>query len=230
MGTNLNAFLGQLAMAGRVRLTLSLDLELQDFRFLDEIEGRAAAPGPSDAPLPDIPVTATGMAFGEPLYRLNGTVPPPRIGSMNSAVLTQLKRLSPVFTRSQFESVVPRAMRFNPVTKQFGVRTNFPTIQRAQQAYFSEFKKRRWVVPVEEDLNPMSDDKLVSIQEFVRDWAAQNGHEGQCTASLMPTIDHKIAITAVGPGESLELPNGTEPASRAEREKIGKWLTERFKV
>jgi hypothetical protein len=83
------------------------------------------------------------------------------IGSMNSAVLAQLKRLPTEFTRGQFESAVPRAMRFNPVTKHFGVRTKLPSIRRAQQAYFSEFKKRGWVVSVEEDLNPMSDDKLV---------------------------------------------------------------------
>jgi hypothetical protein len=230
METNLNAILGQLATAGRVRLTLSLDLELQDFKFLDEHEGYTSATSGSDAPPPDVPFTPEYVAFGEPLYKLNGAVPPPRIGSMNSAVLAQLKRLPTEFTRTQFQSAVPRAMRFNPVTKQFGVQTKLPSIRRAQQAYFSEFKKRGWVVAVEEDLNPMSDDKLVSIQEFVKDWATKNGHEGECMASLLPTIDHKIAVTAVGPSEPLELPNGNGPATKAEREQIEKWLTEKFRV
>jgi hypothetical protein len=220
MSTNLNAILGQLITAGRIRLTVSLDLELQDYRFLDELEGHAPASG-SDAPAPDFPIMPEYTAFGEPLYKLDTSVAPPRIGSMNSTVLGQLKRLPTEFTRSQFESVVPRAMRFNPVTKQFGVQTNFPSIQRAQQAYFSEFKKRGWVVAV---------DKLVSIQEFVKDWAAKNGHEGKCMASLLPTTDHKIGITVVGSSDWLELPNGHEPATNAEREQIERWLTEKFKV
>ena len=47
----------------------------------------------SDAPPPYVPFTSEYVASGEPLYKLNGSVPPPRIGSMNSAVLAQLKRL-----------------------------------------------------------------------------------------------------------------------------------------
>ena len=83
----------------------------------------------------------------EPLYELDHTVPPPRVGSVNSAVLTLLEQLPLSFTRDQFEAVIPHAMRFNTATGHFGVRTTFPNIQRAKQAYFSEFKKRRWVVP-----------------------------------------------------------------------------------
>jgi hypothetical protein len=230
MSTNLNAILGQLITAGRIRLTVSLDLELQDYRFLDELEGHAPAASGSDAPPSDSPITPEYTAFGEQLYKLNSSVQPPRIGSMNAAVLAQLKRLPTEFTRSQFESVVPRAMRFNPVTKQFGVQTNFPSIQRAQQAYFSEFKKRGWVVAAEEDLNPISDDKLISIEEFVKDWAAKNGHVGECMVSLLPTTDHKIGITVVGSGDWLELPNGNGPATKAEREQIERWLTDKFKV
>jgi hypothetical protein len=73
---------------------------------------------------------------------------------VNSAVLELLKQLPPSFTRDQFEAVIPKAMRFNPVTGGFGVPTTFPNLQRAQHAYFSEFKKRRWVVSLKPHPTP----------------------------------------------------------------------------
>ena len=94
--------------------------------------------------------------YGQQLYELDRMASRPRMGSVNSTVLALLQQLPARFTRNQFESVVPRAMRYNPVTKQFGVQTSFPNIRRARQVYFSEFKKRGWVVPT-------SNDKLISI-------------------------------------------------------------------
>ena len=70
--------------------------------------------------------------------------------------------------------------------------------------------------------------KFVSIQEFVNDWATKNGHDGKCLASLLPTTDHKIAVTVVGATDWLELPNGDERATKAEREQIEGWLTDKL--
>ena len=86
---------------------------------------------------------------GEPLFEVGHSVPPPRVGSVNAAVWTLATQLRSPFTRDQFEAVVPKAMRYNPVTGAFGVRTRFEGIKRARQAYFSEFKKRRWLVRVQ---------------------------------------------------------------------------------
>jgi hypothetical protein len=221
MDVLLNEVLNQLQGAGTVRLRFAVDLKLEGFSLLgeeDEVEGWS---GPSVS----IEASSVGSGitvYGQQLYELDRMAPPPRIGSVNSAVLALLRRLPARFTRNQFESVVPKAMRYNPVTKQFGVQTSFLNIRRAQQAYFSEFKKRGWVVPV-------SDDKLISIQEFVKDWAVANGCAGQCTASLLPTTDHKIGITCVGPGDCLELPNGPGSATKEERQQIEAWLNDRMK-
>jgi len=102
---------------------------------------------PCDSGNAEAAASSEYTAHGEPLYELDQNARAPRIGSVNSAVLALLKQLPPSFTRNQFEAVIPKAMRYNPVTRNFGVRTTFPSIQRAQQAYFSEFKKRGWVVP-----------------------------------------------------------------------------------
>jgi hypothetical protein len=221
MNVLLNEVLQQLQGAGRVRLRFTADLILEDFSLPgDENDvGERQIPSESrDGASEEFGITV----YGQQLYELDPTTAPPRIGSVNSAVLALLRQLPQRFTRNQFESVVPRAMRYNPVTKEFGVQTNFPNIQRAQHAYFSEFKKRGWVVPV-------SDDKLVSIQQFVKDWAAANGCAGQCNASLLPTTDHKIGITFVGYGAPLEIQNGPRSATNRERQEIEAWLNGRLK-
>jgi hypothetical protein len=217
----LHEVLQQLQAAGRVRLRFTADLILEGFSLPGDENEVGERPGPSES-LDGTPVDSGITVYGQQLYRLDATVPAPRIGSVNSAVFALLRQLPPQFTRNQFESVVPRAMRYNPVTKEFGVHTNFPNIRRAQHAYFSEFKKRSWVVTV-------SDDKLISIQEFVKDWAAANGCAGQCHASSLPTTDRKIGITFVGYDDWLEIPNGSEPAAKLERQQIEAWLNDRLK-
>ena len=152
INNNLNETLEHLRGAGTLRLRVTLDFKLEDFQFVDN-------PHVDEPPhLPEVTssgnehteaaTTSEYTAYGEPLYKLDHTIPPPRVGSVNSAVLTLLRQLPPSFTRDQFEAVVPKAMRFNPVTGKFGVKTSFPNIRRAQQAYFSEFKKRQWVAPI----------------------------------------------------------------------------------
>jgi hypothetical protein len=221
MDVLLNEVLQQLQVAGTVRLRLAVDLKLESFSLMGEENEREGRSGPSI--LIEAASVEPGITvYGQQLYELDRTTRPPRMGSVNSAVLALLRQLPVRFTRNQFESVVPNAMRYNSVTKQFGVQTSFRNIRRAQQAYFSEFKKRGWVVPV-------SDDKLISIQEFVKDWAAANGRVGHCTASLLPTIDHKIGITCVGVGDCLEIPNGLGPATKEERQQIEAWLNDRLR-
>lgn len=221
MDVLLNKVLEQLQEAGTVRLRFAVDLKLEGFSLLGEENELDGCSGPSVS-IDTSSVEPGITAYGQQLYELDRMAPPPRIGSVNSAVLALLRQLPARFTRNQFESVVPKAMRYNPVTKQFGVKTSFPDIRRAQHAYFSEFKKRGWVVPV-------SDDKLISIREFVKDWAAANGCAGQCAASLLPTTDHKIGITSVGSGDWLEIPNGPRPATKEERQQIEAWLNNRLK-
>lgn len=143
----LNELLENVAAAGTLRLRVVLDFRLEDFRLLNggDVGERPRSPEATHA---EAAASSGYTAYGEPLYELDHTSPPPRIGSVNSAVLALLKQLPPVFTRDQFEAVIPKAMRFNPVTGKFGVRTTRPSIQVAQHAYFSEFKKRGWVVPL----------------------------------------------------------------------------------
>jgi hypothetical protein len=217
----LNEILEQLQGAGTVHLRFAVELKLEGFSVPGASDGIDRWLGPS-ASIEASSAQPVITEYGEQLYELDRMAPPPRIGSVNSGVMALLRQLPARFTRDQFESVVPKAMRYNPVTKQFGVQTNFPNIRRAQQAYFSEFKKRGWVVQV-------SDDKLISIQEFVKDWAIANGCSGQCVVSLLPTIDHKIGITCVGSSECLEIPNGLRPATKVEREQIETWLKDRLK-
>ena len=147
----LNEILEALLAAGTLRLRVVLDLKLEGFQFVnhDHVSEHLHSPEATASGNGDDEAAASSehTDYGEPLYELDLTVQPPRVGSMNSAVLTLLKLLPASFTRDQFEAVIPKAMRFNPVTRNFGVKTGFPTIKRAQQAYFSEFKKRGWVVP-----------------------------------------------------------------------------------
>jgi hypothetical protein len=147
----LNEMLENLVAAGTLRLRVVLDFKLEDFQFMshNDVGEHPHSPEASGNRHLEAAANSEHTAYGEPLYELDRTVTPPRVGSVNSAVLTLLKQLPPSFTRDQFEAVIPKAMRFNPVTGNFGVRTTFPSIRRAQQAYFSEFKKRRWVVPLE---------------------------------------------------------------------------------
>jgi hypothetical protein len=231
---SLNETLNNLVAAGTLRLRVVLDFKLEGFEFVnhDHVGEHPNSPeatsSGSGSGLIEAAASSGYTTYGERLYKLDRTVQPPRVGSMNSAVLTLLNQLPPAFTRDQFEAVVPKAMRFNPVTRNFGVRTSFPTIERAQQAYFSEFKKRGWVVPVKPAPDFVSQDKFVSIQEFVNGWATKNGHDGKCLASLLPTTDHKIGVTVAGTTDWLELPNGDGPATKAEREQIKAWLTDSF--
>jgi hypothetical protein len=220
MDVLLNEVLQQLQAAGRVRLRFTVDLRLEGFSLPSDENEVSERPSPSESLAASAESGIT--VYGQQLYELDRTAAPPRIDSVNSAVLALLRQLPQRFTRNHFESVVPRAMRYNPVTKEFGVQTNFPNIRRAQHAYFSEFKKRGWVVRV-------SDDKLVSIQEFVKDWATANGCAGECHASLLPATDHKIGIRFVGYGELLEIQNGPKPATRQERQEIEAWLKDRLK-
>jgi hypothetical protein len=167
LNPQINEALENLAAAGTLRLRFVLDFKLLGFQFLGqssvvdeqsdlpeatllgngsiqaEPEADELGEGSSSAAL-----DSEYTAYGEPMYELNRAARPPRVGSTNSAVLTLLKHLPASFTRDQFEAVIPRAMRFDPSTGNFGVHTTFPTVKRAQQVYFAEFKKRGWVVPV----------------------------------------------------------------------------------
>jgi hypothetical protein len=69
--------------------------------------------------------------------------------------------------------------------------------------------------------------KAVSAQEFVRAWASEHDQVGKCEAHLLPTIDHKIAVTAMDSQDRLELSGEKtdQPISKAEREQITKWLS-----
>ncbi len=152
--SKLNKSLEALAAAGRLRVVL--DFKLEDVQFIDDgqVGAQVTSIGDEQAssePEPDAgleePLATSDSASGEPLYELNPAAQPPRVGSMNFSIVALLKQLPPTFTRGQFEGEVSRAMNFNPKTGYFGVRTNFPTLKRAQQAYFSEFRKRQWIMP-----------------------------------------------------------------------------------
>jgi hypothetical protein len=69
-----------------------------------------------------------------------------------------------------------------------------------------------------------SNDRLVSFEAFVKDWAVQNGCQGQCLVAPAHSVGHKIVIVAAGACEWLEFPIGPKPASEDERDKIAKWL------
>jgi hypothetical protein len=73
-----------------------------------------------------------------------------------------------------------------------------------------------------------NDNALISIQEFVDDWATRNEYKGKCLASLMPTVGARIAVSAVDTTEYLEFQNGPEPISRTERERIAAFLRKAF--
>jgi hypothetical protein len=90
------------------------------------------------------------LAATEEMFQINQHARPPREGSTNSAVWKLAQQLPAAFSRKQFESVVPVAMRYDPNTRQFGITTKFSFygITRACQQYFSEFKKREWIVPI----------------------------------------------------------------------------------
>jgi hypothetical protein len=152
----LNGMLEAVAAAGTVRLRVVLDLKLEEFQFVNGSGEHPHGPGAAASGSDDAEAAAISeyTAYGERLYELNPNAPVPRMGSVNAAVLTLLKQLPADFTRDQFEAVIPKAMRFDPVTGSFGVRTAFPSIRRAQQAYFSEFKKRGWVVPMQRPQRP----------------------------------------------------------------------------
>jgi hypothetical protein len=105
--------------------------------------GRGGLPGVVDAAGRDSFSAVTGQ-----LYQLNRNARAPREGSMNSTVWELIKRLPATFSRQQFESVVPAAMKYDFGTQKFGIETSFNSIRRARQAYFSEFKKRDWIIPV----------------------------------------------------------------------------------
>jgi hypothetical protein len=128
----------------RLRLAAVIDVVVEP-RDIDNssLQRDDSDPGPM---MPKTPTHTTDS--GQPLYQLDVSVRPPRVGSVNSAVWTLAGQLPSPFTRDQFESVVPKAMRYNPVTGAFGVRTSIQGIRQARQAYFSEFKKRRWLVHV----------------------------------------------------------------------------------
>lgn len=153
MDVLLDDILEQLQAAGIVRLRFAVDLKLEGFSFPSREEEVGGWSGSSVSIEPSSGEPGITI-YGQQLYELDPMARPPRIGSLNSAVLALLRQLPARFTRNQFESVVPKAMRYNPVEKQFGVQTTVRDIRRAQQSYFSEFKKRGWVVPV-------SDDKLI---------------------------------------------------------------------
>jgi hypothetical protein len=95
----------------------------------------------------DIPEERELASYREPVFEL-GNAAPPRIGSTNAAVWTLLKHLPSPFTREQFEAVIPKATRYDAATGEFGISTRWRNIKLAKQGYFSEFKKRGWIVPV----------------------------------------------------------------------------------
>ena len=70
------------------------------------------------------------------------------------------------------------------------------------------------------------DNRFVSVNEFVKSWAAENSHTGRCSAHVAPTIDHKIIVTAVGYKDWFELPgsDANAPISRSEKKQIADWL------
>jgi len=72
-----------------------------------------------------------------------------------------------------------------------------------------------------------SESRLVSFQEFVKDWAVRNGSVGKCYAAPANTIDHKIVVGAAGVPDWLEFPGGSDPVSKSDREKIAAWLSTR---
>lgn len=76
----------------------------------------------------------------------------------------------------------------------------------------------------------LTQQRAVSAQELVRDWATEHSHVGTCDAHLAPTSDHKIIITATDSRNWLELPgdDSEHPLSRTERERIVSWLSEKL--
>lgn len=75
--------------------------------------------------------------------------------------------------------------------------------------------------------------RLVSFQEIVKDWAIQNGCEGQCSVREADTVDRPIQISATGMPDPLEFPNPPEmlsrPARGEEKERVRNWLRAAFK-
>jgi hypothetical protein len=72
-----------------------------------------------------------------------------------------------------------------------------------------------------------ADNKLVSIQEFLKDWSVKNGGKGPCAASILPTTDRRIAVSA-GASEPLQIESGPDPISNTERERIAEFLRKTF--
>lgn len=72
----------------------------------------------------------------------------------------------------------------------------------------------------------ITNNKTISAEEFVHDWATQHGLTDRCHAYLAPTIDHKVIVVALGSSEWLELPrtDPCQPISSEERRQIGRWL------
>lgn len=126
--------------------SLFFEVEVRLSRVIWE-DGSVSHVGPKSAALPQVR-DLDGQIGVLKLYTVNKLTPPPRTGSINWEVWDRAAQLPQPFTRSQFESVVGPAMRYDAVTEKFGIPTNFPTLRRARQQYFSEFRKRQWIVEV----------------------------------------------------------------------------------
>jgi hypothetical protein len=74
-----------------------------------------------------------------PSFKLNQTKTAPREGSVKRAIWDQLVDKS--FDRRDFAEAVLRAMNYDRASGTFGVRTSFPSAERAAAAWFSEYKK-----------------------------------------------------------------------------------------
>ena len=105
-----------------------------------ELNGALSAP---------LPPAGSRSRYRGPMYRVNTEAQPPRRGSTNWEVWERALKLPPPFPRDQFESVVGPAMRYDATTGTFSIATNFRDLRQAQQAYFSEFRKRRFIVEAE---------------------------------------------------------------------------------
>ena len=89
----LNDVLQQLQAAGRVRLRFTADLILEGFSLPSDENEVDEQPSPSES-LDGASVELGITVYGQQLYELDRTVAPPRIGSVNSAVLALLTKIN----------------------------------------------------------------------------------------------------------------------------------------
>jgi hypothetical protein len=107
-----------------------------------EADSDMGSSGPSNS----APPTMTQSQYPGPVYKINSQVQPPRRGSTNWEVWDRASKLPSPFTRADFESVVGPAMQYDNASGKFQISTNFRDLRQAQQAYFSEFRKRKFII------------------------------------------------------------------------------------